>query len=124
MVIETPSLLGTVVMVPHWARFEPQTAKRKDAQTTAVIEYAQRMRDWPLLEQAVEAKIEEQAEFVEWWGKAVQRPGGDRQSGKHSRGSALMLSQDAEELTGITHQQVSKWSKRLADRDNDPEGHF
>ena len=95
-----------VEMLPHWARFEPQTAKLKDAQTTAVIEYAQRLRDWPLLEQAVEAKIEEQAESVEWWGKAVQSPGGDRQSGKHSRGSALMLSQDAEDLTGITHQQV------------------
>ena len=68
--------------------------KRKDAQTTAVIEYAQRMKDWPLLEQAVEAKIEEQAEFVEWWGKTVQRPGGNRQSEKHSHGSALMFSAD------------------------------
>ena len=46
-------------------RFEPQTAKRKEAQTTAIIEYAQRVKDWPLLEQAVEVKIEERAEFVE-----------------------------------------------------------
>jgi hypothetical protein len=30
------------------------------------------MKDWPLLEQAVEAKIEEQAEFVEWWSESVR----------------------------------------------------
>jgi len=96
-VVETPS-----------TPFDPKAAKRKDAQTTAVIEYAQRVKDWPLLEQTVEAKIEEQAEFVEWWGKTVQRPGGDRKSGDHSRRSALMIAEDAESLTGITHQQVSK----------------
>ena len=28
-----------------------------------------------------------------------------------------MLAENAEALTGITHQQVTKWSKRLADRD-------
>lgn len=49
------------------ARFDPQTAKLKASKTTAVIEHAQRVKDWPLLEQAVEAKIEEQAEFVGWW---------------------------------------------------------
>ena len=69
-------------MVPHWARFEPQTAKRKDAQTTAVIESAQRVQDWPLLEQAIEAKIEEQEEFVKWWG-----PEGDtKQGGRLGKG--------------------------------------
>jgi hypothetical protein len=58
------------------ARFEPQTAKRKDAQTTALIEYAQRVKDWPLLEQAVEVKIEEQPGFVVWWcGREGAAPG-------------------------------------------------
>jgi hypothetical protein len=42
----------------------------------------------------------------------VQRPGGDRQSEKHSRGSALMV-EDAEGLTGITYQQVSKLVEAL-----------
>jgi hypothetical protein len=35
-------------------------------------------------------------------------PRGDRQTGNHSPRSALMLS-DAESLTGIKHQQVSRW---------------
>ena len=62
----------------------------------------QKMEKCSILEHAVEVevKIEEQAEFVEWWGKTV-----------------LMLAEDAETPTGITQQQVSKWSKRLADRD-------
>jgi hypothetical protein len=93
------------------ARFHPQMAK-KDAQTTAVIEYAQRVKDWPLLKQAVEAKAEEQAEFVEWWAEKV------RGKGKRSNSADLdYFVEQAEALTGITHQQVSKWSQRLADGD-------
>jgi hypothetical protein len=75
------------------------------------------VKERPLLEQAVEAKIEEQAEFVRWWRETVQRPGGDKKSADHSRRSALMIVEDTEDITGITHQQVSKWSKRLANRD-------
>jgi hypothetical protein len=52
----------------------PTHALRREVQATAVIEYAQRVKDWPLLEQAVEAKIEEQAEFVEWWGEGKLHP--------------------------------------------------
>jgi hypothetical protein len=57
------------------ARCDPQTTQRKDAQTAAVIEYARRVKDWPLLERAVELKIEEQAEFVGWWEEKVRGKG-------------------------------------------------
>ena len=54
---------------------------------------------------------EDQAEFVRWWRKNVQRAGGDRQSEKHLPRSAQMLSfEDAESLTGIKHQQVSQFT--------------
>jgi hypothetical protein len=61
---------------------------------------------------------EQQAEFVRWWKERVtpgQSPG---RKGKKSSayGRAIPLDQ-AEGLTGITKQQVSKWRKRLADRD-------
>jgi hypothetical protein len=84
----------------------------------AIIEYAQRMKDWPLLEQAVEHKIEEQAEFVEWWREHVVRAGNpSKKSRKLIRAELGELNMDkAEELTGITHQQVSKWMKRLSKR--------
>jgi hypothetical protein len=58
----------------------------------------------------------QQEEFVGWWTVSVGRPGGDRKSKKHSRRTALMLCSEAEDLTQITHQQVSKWAKRLLKR--------
>jgi hypothetical protein len=60
----------------------------------------QRVKDWPLLEQAVEAKIEEQAESVRWWPDTVQRPGGDKKSENHSRRSVGMVMEEAEGSQG------------------------
>jgi len=45
------------------------------AKLNAIIDYAKAVKDWPLLEQAVDAKIEEQEKFVEWWDKQVQKAG-------------------------------------------------
>lgn len=92
--------------------FEPQATKTKDAKLDAVVEYAKRMHDWPLLEQAVEQKIEEQVEFVQWWKNNVRGPGKS-----NSARPGLFGCDQAEDLTGITQEQVSKWRKRLADRD-------
>lgn len=94
--------------------FEPQATKTKDAKIDAVIDYAKRMHDWPLLEQAVDQKIEEQIEFVGWWKDNVRSDGRPSKTGA---GPRQFPRDEAEELTGITHQQVSKWRKRLADRD-------
>jgi hypothetical protein len=46
------------------SKFDPKKTRVIDAQTDAVIEYAKRVKDWPALEVAVDAKIEEQREFV------------------------------------------------------------
>jgi hypothetical protein len=92
------------------AVFKPQTAKARDAKADAVIEYAKKVKDWPLLEQAVDQKIEDQAEFVRWWHENV-RGKGDR-ANVADRGHFVA---EAEDLTGITKQQVSKWAKRLQD---------
>jgi hypothetical protein len=61
--------------------------------------------------------LDQQEEFVGWWREKVARAGGDRQTKKHSPRSAGMLSlEEAEKLTGISSQQISKWAKRLAKR--------
>ena len=39
--------------------FDPAKAKLRDAKYDAVIALAKQMKDWPLLEQAVEAKMKE-----------------------------------------------------------------
>lgn len=74
----------------------------------AVIEYARRIKDWPLLEHAVDEQIHEQGEFVAWWGEKV------RGAGKANyRRSGIIEAPQAKEATGITPQQVSKWKSRL-----------
>ncbi len=71
-----------------------------------------RGKDWPTLEAAVEQKMEDQTEFVRWWREQVRGPGKT-----NSRRSGGIDAPRAEELTGITNQQVSKWGQRLQDRE-------
>ena len=60
---------------------------------------------------AIDKKIEEQTEFVRWWKETVTvRHGGDRSSPQ----IAGLAMKDAEELTGISQQQVSRWRKARA----------
>ena len=91
--------------------FQPQEAKENEAKANAIIDYAKKVQDWPLLESAVDQKIEDQAEFVRWWTDNV-RPAGqgiisDRKY--YSVGEAV-------ELTGITPVQVSRWRKHLKNK--------
>ncbi len=66
----------------------------------------------PLLERAVEQKLADQEDFVNWWRESV------RGKGKKANSQDRRYFVDsAEELTGITKQQVSKWAKRLQDRE-------
>ena len=90
--------------------FEPQAAKRRDAQADAIIDYAKRVKDWPLLEQAVDAKLEHQAEFVGWWREKVR---GDGRPSKTVSVRGQLTVESAEELTGISKQQVSRWASKL-----------
>lgn len=95
--------------------FHPEEAKHKDAKTSAAIDYAKEIKDWPLLFTAVETKVEQQEEFVRWWAEKVRGRG---QPGKNSPRSEEILSMpDAEKVTGISNQQVSKWARRLNDKE-------
>jgi phage N-6-adenine-methyltransferase len=97
--------------------FDPAQAGRRDAEADAIIAYAKRVKDWPLLEQAVDQKIEDQRAFVTWWLATVTPgTGGDRRSKNQRPRSALLIPQtEAEVATGIRHQQVSRWHQRLQD---------
>jgi hypothetical protein len=67
-----------------------------DAALDYTIEHARRIRDWPMLEQAVDKKIEEQRKFVAWWAANV-RGKGER---ANSRVRGYFVSQ-AEDETGM-----------------------
>jgi DNA N-6-adenine-methyltransferase (Dam) len=88
---------------------------REIATDDAVIDLAKRTKDWPLLERAVEKKLDDQQDFVNWWrGNVSKNHGGDRSKNADRRSWDI---ESAATHTGITQQQVSKWAKRLAKRD-------
>jgi hypothetical protein len=58
-------------------------------------------------------KLEEQTEFVRWWKETVT-PGKGWGEGKSQNAERRFKKDDAESLTGITQQQVSRWRKALA----------
>lgn len=93
----------------------PQNIKKQQAKFEAVIQYASKVQDWPLLIEAVEAKIEDQREFVVWWDESVRvNYGGDRR--KISDAEILPTrTANAVEGTGIGPVQVSRWRKSLRD---------
>jgi phage N-6-adenine-methyltransferase len=91
--------------------FDPAGTRKADAKVDAIIELARKLQDWPLLEQAVDAKIAEQQAFVAWWVAAVRAPGKPKQS---QTGDGLSVA-DAEKLTRVQDGQVSRWRRRLAD---------
>lgn len=93
------------------AVFDPSSAVTQQAKLDAVIQYAQQVRDWPLLERAVDEKIEQQAEFVRWWSETVTVRHGAGRGNKNSADPRSFSQSEAESLTGISHQQVSKWRK-------------
>jgi len=98
------------VQSPHGelAEFIHQQPRKREAATGAVIDYAKTVKDWPSLEIAVEKKMEDQAEFVRWWDENV-RPAGQG----NNAGRRYLSKDEADDQTGITQQQVSKWRRRL-----------
>jgi ParB family chromosome partitioning protein len=93
-------------------RQQPQLMLQEQAKADAIIEYARKVKDWPLVEQAVDEKIEQQQEFVDWWNTKVHHKGGERWLDNTDRGYQYSLD-DAEKLTGIKQQQKSRFDKEL-----------
>lgn len=81
----------------------------------AIIQYAAKVKDWPLLEQAVDTKIEQQQVFVEWWDDCVGILHGAGRGHKNNAERGSFSKDQAERDTDITQQQVSRWRGRLAD---------
>jgi phage N-6-adenine-methyltransferase len=93
------------------AAFKPEDAKHRVADAEMLAERAARLKDWTGLDQAVEFIVDEQEEFVRWWRDAVPGPG----KSNSARPGRISMA-DAEAATGIRHEQVSKWAKRLKDK--------
>lgn len=92
-------------------RFKPDETKKNQAKIDAVVDFARKIQDWPMMEQAIDEKIADQDEFVRWWAEKVRRPG---QGNNAERG--YLSTEVAEAQTGVTQQLVSRWRKRLQDK--------
>lgn len=94
--------------------FQPELANRRDAEADAVIDYAKRVRDWSLLGAAIEQKMEDQRAFIAWWGMHVSiRESPGRAGVKSCADHGTIPIGQAETMSGITHQQVSRWRRWL-----------
>lgn len=94
--------------------FKPQEALINDAKADAILDMAKRLHDWDIVDRAVDAKLDNQEDFVQWWRGAVTvGHGGDRSKNADQRSCSV---DDAEALTSISQQQVSRWAKALQDR--------
>ena len=93
------------------ARSAPQATRDSQAKLDAVIAFAMRVQNWPLLEDAIDRKIEEQEELVRWWRENVSmRRGGDRSRNPDPNSRSL---ENAESATGIRQIFVRWWQKNF-----------
>ena len=97
----------------HIAPFAPQEFRATQAKLDALIAYATEVKDWPLLDEAIDAKLDQQGRVVAWWGETVRSAGNPSISQK--RGKLAM--RDAEDQTGLRNQQISRWGKSLEQPD-------
>lgn len=94
---------------------QPELMRREQAKAEAIIDYGIKVRDWPLVAEAIEAKIEQQREFVQWWDETVGgRHGLNRHTLENAERGSLPKA-EAEVHTGIKQQQVSRWRNALTD---------
>lgn len=94
-------------------QFDPERYKLKQAALDYSIEHAKRIKDWPKLEAAVDAKLDECLKFVAWWKANVSDKGGGNPTVPRSRDGALRM-KDAEDLTGMANQRVSDLARDLS----------
>lgn len=99
----------------------PEMIEVEQAKLDAIIDMAARLKDWPLLESAIDEKIGQQIDFVGWWRDNVRRKGGERWK-PIDVAEPRYQAEDAEQLTGLTKQQVSRWRKQLGIADDNPAG--
>lgn len=98
------------------AAFDPKKTKAVVAKADALIDLATKVKDWPLLETAIDAKLDEQAEFCTWWKHGPTKRHGAGRGNKNNADRRYFSVEQAEQETGIKQQQVSRWNKRLANR--------
>lgn len=95
--------------------FDPERHRLTVAALDYTIDHARRIRDWPKLEEAVDAKIAEQQRFIAWRARVIRGVGQPRKNGD---GPVTKLSdREVTEVSGITKKQAERLATKLAQPD-------
>ncbi len=95
--------------------FRPQDARRREGQANAIKEYARAVKDWAMLDKAVNQQISDQRSLVSWWRKNVSMRHGAGRAKKNADLRSLISLEQAEKLTKFSQQTISKFGTRLQD---------
>jgi hypothetical protein len=96
------------------AEFDPKKSRETISVLKAAIQHAKEMQDWEAGWEAVDWLIEEQRLFVAWWRETVTPGHGAGRGNKKVADQRPFLPVDkAEDETGISKQQVSRWGNAL-----------
>lgn len=96
------------------AHFKPQEAKAKQIAIDAGLQHAAAIGNMDAIERAAEVKVQHVADCVEWWKGNVRTDG---RPSKNVCSTAYVSMAEAEEIIGIRQHSISRWSKRLKDRE-------
>ena len=106
----------TTIRSGELTQFTPDETKTRQAKIDAVVDFARKVQDWPMMEQAIDEKIADQEEFVRWWAENVSIAHGAGRGNKNNAERGSFSREQAEAQTGLSQQQVSRWRKRLQDK--------
>jgi hypothetical protein len=90
-------------------QFKPELVRQREIEGDVIIAFAKKTKDWPLLLEAVDQKIEHQQEWVAWWDDNV------RERGERSNVSdpKHLTVEEVERRYEITKLMTFKWRARL-----------
>ncbi len=95
--------------------FNPERHRLKVAALDYGIEEAKRIKDWPVLEKAVDGKIEEQGKFIVWRNGNIRGVGQPQKNGDCS--VTKLSDQQITDISGVTKKQAERIADRLIQRD-------
>lgn len=88
----------------------PQQAREREAKIEAIKSYAAAVRDWELLDQAVDQEISDQYNLVEWWNTSVPRGRPEKTISDRE----IFSAEEAEKHCGFSPLKISRWRKALS----------
>jgi hypothetical protein len=98
-------------------QFVPEEALPRELQIEATVELCKALKDWESLDIAVSEMIKHQSQVVAWWVANVPKPKEFGRGKLAPERGQVIARRDAEHLLGISNQKISKWHKRLKDRE-------